>query len=909
MRFLLILLFLCAAKLACLAGGGPLNTLVVVNDASPDSQEIGLRYARARGIPESHICHVSVAPSGTISITTWSNRIRNPVLHFIADQGLSNQIDALVFAHAFPFRIWNTNVVATPTNWLVASLTSSMYYDFHASSNAFAYGCNLNPFASNAYYRAERAFARTASPAGRALISALLAGYTADETRAALRRAALSDGTAPSGRIDLVRTSDGFRSVRWPLHEEADFRAELFGKRNEWQIRYSDPIPISTNAMGYHTGRANVPDIFAHHYAPGAYADHLTSYGGILDGGHTQTIMLDWLKAGAAGSYGTVVEPCAYTLKFTDPLIYTWYERGFSLGEALYMSVGYPYQGLFVGDPLAAPYAMPSSPAFLNATNGMTVTGVVTLNVAVASADARSPVSRIELFVEGRRAQVIREVGPIQGNLLSLNLPDALAEYEVQHGDDLFACAQGLAAAVNATSTLVTAVARGDHVELTWLTLGESASNQSVAASAGQGMGSNLHLIAWSPQTTFLDPIHPAHEVLVLSGNAASGDQAVAIITLTNGTAITNISVAEAPMGALFLLLRLQGVINSNLALQGSDGVSASYLVNGNPTYSELVLTARTPGIAGLGLHVDYQILVQPGSTLNTNDMFQDFFNDNADVMRPRALVRLAEGETNLTGSLEFDTALWPNGPLRLDVVSYEGSAARVQGRAAIELIVSNSSYACNLLAPPMHRHVLRGGSITSIAETVGGAGVTTQVTFLVEGKVAGVDDTPPFEWVWETTNYAIGTVHAQALARNDAGESAVSERRPIVIFTDDDGDGLSDQWEIDFFHSATNAMPLADPDGDLVSNLDEFRAGTDPTDAASCFMIQSLALPQVTFSAVSTRLYRVQIAAGDVSGAWYDASNLIWGASGLLTWTDDSTNAPPASGPVRAYRVQTELP
>ena len=42
------------------AGGGPLQTLVIVNNNETQSLEIGRYYADARGIPENHILHLDV---------------------------------------------------------------------------------------------------------------------------------------------------------------------------------------------------------------------------------------------------------------------------------------------------------------------------------------------------------------------------------------------------------------------------------------------------------------------------------------------------------------------------------------------------------------------------------------------------------------------------------------------------------------------------------------------------------------------------------------------------------------------------------------------------------------------------------------------------------------------------------
>jgi uncharacterized protein (TIGR03790 family) len=88
-------------------------------------------------------------------------------------------------------------------------------------------------------------------------------------------------------------------------------------------------------------------------------ADHLTSAGGILSGS-SQMSILGWLRAGATGSYGTVVEPCNFPVKFSSPgVLMDYYLKGNTLIEAYWKSVAEPGQGIFVGEPLAKPFAKP----------------------------------------------------------------------------------------------------------------------------------------------------------------------------------------------------------------------------------------------------------------------------------------------------------------------------------------------------------------------------------------------------------------------------------------------------------------------------------------------------------------------------------------------------------------------
>ena len=76
--------------------------------------------------------------------------------------------------------------------------------------------------------------------------------------------------------------------------------------------------------------------------------------------GSSQMNILEWIKAGATGSYGAVVEPCNFPAKFSNPAVLMYhYLRGSSLIEAYWKSVAQPGQGIFVGDPLAKPFAYP----------------------------------------------------------------------------------------------------------------------------------------------------------------------------------------------------------------------------------------------------------------------------------------------------------------------------------------------------------------------------------------------------------------------------------------------------------------------------------------------------------------------------------------------------------------------
>jgi len=182
----------------------------------------------------------------------------------------------------------------------------------------------------------------------------MLAGRTFSEVRALIDRGIASDGTAPAGTAYLVSTQDKMRNVRAVEYDRlAHFMRVLF----KTDVVHANFIQNKRRVFFYFTGVATVPKLQTNRFLPGAIGDDLTSDGGILSGPNGQTTVLQWLKAGVTGSYGTVFEPCNFPTKFPDPgIVMSHYMNGESLIEAYWKSVAMPGQGLFVGEPLANPF-------------------------------------------------------------------------------------------------------------------------------------------------------------------------------------------------------------------------------------------------------------------------------------------------------------------------------------------------------------------------------------------------------------------------------------------------------------------------------------------------------------------------------------------------------------------------
>jgi len=174
-------------------------------------------------------------------------------------------------------------------------------------------------------------------------------------------------------------------------------------------------------------------------------------------------------------------------------------------------------------------------------------------------------------------------------------------------------------------------------------------------------------------------------------------------------------------------------------------------------------------------------------------------------------------------------------------------------------------------------------------------------------------DETPcHITWCASAQNCATSDVRLQVETFIDSAWRPVEVEgwgfSVVVDGTDTDADGLPDFWEQEYFGSPTGALKHVDSDGDRSSDGDEFRAGTDPTNAQSCLQITTLraGLDEhiVDFPSSRFRSYYLQ-ASGVLSNeaAWSNRSGLVFGTGGPLSVSD------PAAAGRCFYRLKVSPP
>jgi uncharacterized protein (TIGR03790 family) len=316
---------------------------LIINSADPASVEVGEYYAQHRGIPEAHVLRVSLPVRARLTAAEFETLDHEVRRHFGAE------VQALAMAWSQPY--------AVECNSITSAL--SLGFDASVCSRSCA------PTKPSRYFN--YAGTRPWKDLGMRP-SMLLAARSPALARELIDRGLSADfqlglrGALPA-RAYFVATPDRARNVREPLFPPAGI---LRGFGVEVLLASSQALPPMTRTLLYQTGLVRVAGLDAVSWLPGALADHLTSFGGELDkqgDPGAQMTALAWLESGATASYGTVSEPCNHQQKFPHPQrLLLSYMQGVTALEAYWRSVAWPAQGLFVGEPLAAPFARPSLP-------------------------------------------------------------------------------------------------------------------------------------------------------------------------------------------------------------------------------------------------------------------------------------------------------------------------------------------------------------------------------------------------------------------------------------------------------------------------------------------------------------------------------------------------------------------
>lgn len=741
-----------------LGGGSGLNAVVVINQASSNSVAAGNYYCERRRVPPQNVLRIAWA-GGNVewSLQQFDQVLSTPLRAMLAARKLTGQVEFVVLSMDIPYRVRN----GTSRN----STTSALFYGF--KSDGAMSSCALPSAAASPYAAIESPLREVpnAPTFANALLTTMITASNLASVKSIVDQGVLSDIAPPAQEVTLAKSPDRLRNIRYLRFDDAVMDLRLLGAPAANRVDCADPSALGYIA-GYQNGMASF-NLGLTRFSPGAIADDFTSYGGLIFEPNDQTTCLAFLEAGACGTYGTVVEPCAHYEKFPSPRVFFYQGRGFSLAEAYYQSISHPYQGLMLGDPLAAPFARPGAAQWQNLPENALLRGITNLTL-----DFSSPrkISRVDLFLDGTFLQTVTNVAPQPGNLLQVALPGREITYRVPVGASLRTVAQGLASEAEKFQNLtgVRAFAVGDRIQLQSISRGRKGASTQLGASASAGTASFQTTFLQASGPEFLDTTARGLRTYTVTNLLSLGDWLQMIIIRTNG-AVTSIGLTNTIPGttlAEFTKLLLERA-SDHSQLNGADGITIQdvnmhedypfnvYIYGTNDHSGAFNVVAGSPGWDAAQVKVCLRGSARMGiSPSGTNTLEQ-----NLDDLQPRAHLYLSAGLSSLKSTATVDTRSIADGTHELTAVGYEGTHARTQTRVSRTARIQNTvngatmrllSGACNtLLSTPLIVEVEgRGGQVlkAELFSTGGLLGTSTagaRVVFTVDSAVLGVGRHP----------------------------------------------------------------------------------------------------------------------------------------------------------------------
>ena len=347
------------------------NVLVIVNEGSPASIEIGTYYAEKRAIPRENVLRLRFNPTESVERPDYERQIEAPIANWLTRNFAQDRILYIVLTKGIPLRISGT----AGQDGTVASVDSELALLYRKMTGQPIQAAGR---INNLYFNGDR----TGAPppftheSYDIYLVTRLDGYTVADVRGLIDRA-----SSPSreGSVALDdRASSASEANVW-LKSAAEALRSAVGPNRVVYDTTSVVLKNLKNVLGYYSWGSNDPAIRERHFnlafvngALGAMflstdartfneppsdwkvaagEDATTEYAG-----SHQSLTGDLIRDGITGVAGHVAEP--YLDATIRPnVLFSAYLGGANLAEAFYLAMPYlSWQTVVIGDPLCAPF-------------------------------------------------------------------------------------------------------------------------------------------------------------------------------------------------------------------------------------------------------------------------------------------------------------------------------------------------------------------------------------------------------------------------------------------------------------------------------------------------------------------------------------------------------------------------
>jgi uncharacterized protein (TIGR03790 family) len=349
------------------------NVLVVINQASPASVEVGEYYATLRQVPSENVVRISAPTTDAITRQIYEESIQQPLGQWLTDHDIQDRVLYIVLTKDVPLRIAGT----AGLNGTMASVDSelTLLYRRLVGLEAQTLGRVENPyFLGDRELSEARPFTRHASDL---YLVTRLDGFSVTDVRRLIERSLQPSREGIFVLDQRGHPEDRLGADRW-LEQAADRIDTAVGMdRRVLETTRARADAGERPVLGYYTWGSNDPGYRQREsgarFAPGSLAGMFVSTDGrtftpppagwqptgVGVGGYgSQSLAGDLVREGITGVAAHVAEP--YLDAAVRPqILFPAYLAGLNLAEAYYAAIPFlSWQTIVIGDPLTAPFRM-----------------------------------------------------------------------------------------------------------------------------------------------------------------------------------------------------------------------------------------------------------------------------------------------------------------------------------------------------------------------------------------------------------------------------------------------------------------------------------------------------------------------------------------------------------------------
>jgi uncharacterized protein (TIGR03790 family) len=325
------------------------RVMVIINQSSPESREIGAYYAARRGIPQENVLRIKTVTTETVTAADYPSQIERPVK--VALDKSKNEIDFIVLTKGVPIRI---------------SPGKGYSVDGHLAAMDLPFAPMEEPEreqlerALSPYYNKNGSFSHKLYGFR---LATRLDGYTVEHAKRLVDNSLAAQPHKGLFFFDMAasRATGGSKPYNDMLkHAHEIMEAKDLQSRLETTGSFIAPEePLAGYASwGSNDAGFNLDVYRRLRFRPGAIAETYVSTSGRTFNRTTggQSLIADLIENGVTGVKGYVSEP--YTFALAQPhILFDRYTAGFNLAESFYMaSPILKWKDVVIGDPLCAPY-------------------------------------------------------------------------------------------------------------------------------------------------------------------------------------------------------------------------------------------------------------------------------------------------------------------------------------------------------------------------------------------------------------------------------------------------------------------------------------------------------------------------------------------------------------------------